>query len=105
MFNSARIQGQRPGALLVFFAFDAAMKRGRAAGDESLDKLGRCAKCWRNFSRIENSDASAAPSTNIKQAAAIAEGCGDDFNRPSEIDSCFSQCVVNKFFLLDKELD
>ena len=72
-FHAALINRHYARAFFVFRAFDAAMNRGRAAGDESLNELGRRAKCWRNFTRVENPNPSAAPSANIKQPATFTQ--------------------------------
>src|SRR5204863_9424100 len=71
IFYSPLPHGQRAPALFVLRAFDAAIKRWYSAGDYSLHEIRRRAKCRRNFARIEDADATAAASADVKQAPTI----------------------------------
>src|SRR5205814_421093 len=79
-------------ALFILCAFDAAMQRRDPARDYALHQMSRRAKRWRDFARVENTDASAAPGSDIKQAATASQGFGYNFNRASKICRGSAQC-------------
>src|SRR4029453_13205369 len=98
IFYSPLPQCQCARALLVFRAFHAAIKRSRAAGNYSLHKIGGRAKSRRNFAPIEDPNAPAASSADIKQAATIPQRFTHHFNRPGKVRSCSTQRILHKFF-------
>src|SRR5439155_617512 len=89
-------------ALLIFCTFDAAMQRRDAARDYALHQISRCATRRRDFARVQNTDASASPGSDVKQATTASQGFSHNFNRASEICGGSVQCVLNEFFFLDK---
>src|SRR5204862_4138974 len=76
-----------------------------SACNYSLHEIRRRAKCRRNFARIEDADATAAASADVKQAATIPERSSHHFNGFGKLRSCCAQRILNEFLFRDKELD
>ena len=91
--------------MLIFRAFDAAIKSGHSAGDYSLYEGRGRAKRWRNFTRIEDANASATASTDVKQATTVSKRFGYHFHRFGKVRSDSAQRVLNEFLFLDKKFD
>ena len=70
-----------------------------------MHKIRRRAKSGRDFARIKYADASAAPSTDIKQAATISQRFSHDLNRADKSCRRVAQGVLNQFFFLHKHFD